>query len=105
MTRLRRLLLAALLALAACGEPNQLDRGTVVGRDYDDPDQVADQYCVSYDPNGWCRQWFTSYHTEPANWTLQIRGYGDDGKERTEWHDVTEADYDRHPVGSRWGVG
>ena len=91
--------------LVGCGEPNQLDSGTVVEREYDDPDTRTDVTCAGYNSNGTCSFWSTNTYTEPAQYRLRIKGYTADGDERTEWHNVPPEEYDRHQVGDRWGVG
>ena len=92
---MRRVALAALLVLAACGRPT-LTAGEVVGREYDDPDTWTDTLCVSYDKNGWCTVRIPQEHHDEAHWFLTIRGPHPDPS-KNEWVtdrvEVTEREY------------
>lgn len=98
---MRRLLsaLVAVVALLGCGEGNKLKQGTVIARDYDDPDTWWSTICVARNKDGWCTLSMPVEEHDGPHWRLQVRGYDEDGKEREEWHGVTETLYDLGEVG------
>lgn len=102
----RRLIAGVVLALAvlaACGEGNVLEQGQVVDREYDDPDTwtTYGSTCVARNRDGWCTFSIptSSTHHDDAHWKLRVIGVDDEGKERREWHEVTETLYDIGQMG------
>jgi hypothetical protein len=93
-----RRLLAALVLVAACGMGNKLDQGEVIEKSYDDPDHGSQLYCASYTKYG-CALWLTRETYDGPHWKLRVVGFDDDGKERKEWHEVTQTLYETADVG------
>lgn len=104
----RRVIAGALLVLtlgAACAEPNVLDQGTVVDREYDDPDTSTSMYCQVYYPTnpngggGGCMIWGEDTDYDGPHWKVQVIGRDAKGKEHKEWHEVTERFYEIAKLG------
>lgn len=98
---MRRLLAASVLALIAlsCSDGNVLTRGEVIEKDFDDPDTGSELYCSAYRSNGVCLLWLSRDTYDGPHWKLRVVGVDDEGKERREWHEVTETLYELAEVG------
>lgn len=98
---MRRLIviLALLVAAAACGPKNVLKEGEVVDHDYDDPDTWTTLDCAAYDGNMRCLVYVNNTHHDGPHWKIQIVGDDDEGKQRKEWHEVTQTLHDAVQVG------
>lgn len=97
--------LLALAVLAGCDWGNHLETGTIVGKEYDDPDTYVSNYCASFDyKTGACNLWLPMLVTNPARYLLKIHGEWN-GKFRTETWNVDPATYDRARVGWLWDHG
>lgn len=95
--------LIGLWVLAGCGEGNVLEEGEVIDRRYDDPDTwtTHGSTCMVRSKDGWCTVSIptSTTHHDDAHWELRVVGFDDEGKERREWHGVTETLYDLAQVG------
>lgn len=97
--------------------PDPIHQGTVIGRDYDDPDTwttmeplYGPQTCTTYG-TGSNRTTFCSspiigflphtWHDGP-HWSLKLQAH-DDG--RTGWTEVDQLTYDGHPLGADYDDG
>lgn len=107
---------AILFSVASCGEPNHLKSGTVVDKHYDDEDTY---YVPGSNSPGYesCSGGYGSvprscyyvpghhtpgyYQTDPPHWSIQISGEYD-GKTITEWHTVSQSEYERLKLNSFW---
>lgn len=78
-----------LFALMGCVEPNVLEEGQVVKKEYDDPDDWDTSYCIYEDEDNFCYVWGTEHHHDDAHYYLKVHGTYK-GKDRTETHEVTE---------------
>ena len=94
--------LAALLLAGCAGGANRLHSGTVVDKHYDDPDTFTIWQCAGFDSKGQCTVRYPQTITEPAHWSIRVKGTDAEGKARTEWHTVDEATYERLHVGDTW---
>ncbi len=101
VTTLRDCVIAGLLLLAACGEPNKLTHGKVIDKDYDDADTWSSYDCISHDSEGFCIAYMWNDHYEPEHYRMRIQGV--DGQEDLrEWHDVPEDIYVQTRLGENW---
>ncbi len=95
VVELKSLLLSALVALvlvAACGEQNKLKEGEVVERRYDDPDSWLQPIP--------CGQSMCLIPMEDGpHWEVRVIGVDDEGKQRKEWHEVTESLFEIADIG------
>lgn len=98
-TRLAIAALTLALTFGACAPPNVLEEGEVIGHDYDDPDTWTTLDCAAYGANMNCIFYMTTTHHDSAHWFLQIVGNDKDGKERKEWHEVTQTFHDEVDAG------
>lgn len=96
---MKRLLVGLAAALLACAPENVLEQGEVVERSYDDPDTWWSSICISYNSNGACAMSMPVQEHDDAHWELKVIGYDKDGKQRSEWHEVTETLFNLGEVG------
>jgi hypothetical protein len=90
-------LLAVALLLSGCSWKGT---GTVVDREYDDPDTKLKEKCTTQTTGTIkTRKCKTVREYESAEWSLLIRDEKD-GKEH--WLDVSEREYNAHPEGSTY---
>lgn len=97
VTAIRRVsvvVLAALLMLTACAEP---EKGTVYGRWFYPEYQWIQMVCSLYDKASNCVMQIPTIRTEPARWSLGLREGEDEGQ-----RSVTEREYGRCQVGDRY---
>lgn len=97
-------LLVLAILLGGCGEGNVLEQGEVVERRYDDPDTwtTYGSICIARDAQtGVCTFSMptSNTHHDGPHWELRVVGFDSEGKERREWHEVTETLYELGQVG------
>jgi hypothetical protein len=88
------LLAAVTIALAGCGGP-PMDAGTVMSKQYDDPDSWTQLVCSHHDGKGTCIMWMPVVHNDGPHWTLKLRNDSGQQGER----EVTQVEYDAAKVG------
>lgn len=112
----------AIGGLVAC---SSIDEGTVIGKEYDDPDHwttseptymqqcttemrsrsvynsTTKSYTTTYVPETVCRQQIVGYHDEQhydgPHWRLHLRNGEDEG-----WKGVKEAEYPKYAMGDHY---
>lgn len=82
----------AFFAFAIVETMPQLTEGVVVGKDH-----TPASSGVSMIYTGKVMVPVSQYRT--AKWSIQVRGVTEDGEERTEWWDVTEAEWMQLEIG------
>jgi hypothetical protein len=104
MNRGSRLAAAALTLLFLTSCAPSVTSGTVVGREYDDPDTWAsmEPMRVLICQKGICTWYVTGYNTvthhDGPHWRLHLR----DDQHREGWVDIDEATYNRLTVGQNF---
>lgn len=102
---MRKLPLALLMVLAACGSHNVLQTGQIVEKLYDDPDTWYSDECISHDPKTYaCVIWMPVRQTDAAHYWLRIEGEHE-GRQVRELHETDRATYLASEVGERWEAG
>jgi hypothetical protein len=104
MADVKKLVAALVLAgaLTTCGEDNVLTSGTIIEKEYDDPDTWWSTQCVVY-KNGLCQVSVPVQNTDPPRWSIRIKG-NHNGDIVTEWHSVDPTEYNSLSVGDTWGI-